>query len=209
MSASRMFAQRSSALRSLSRQSLTRHTAFPGAAAKRSYASAHGEAQKSSDLPWLIGSVTVTVPALAYLISNGPKRSASHGPKAGEKHGASEGTRAKGEDTPPKDHPDNNDQANGEGGDDSRGGGKDPQAPGKASMSGQNVPPPSADNRDLAEKWDEAKEGHEQYKETIEAKQTRTASSSSEMPSKKTATEDPREDPQKGEGEGAQKGSSK
>ena len=38
------------------------------------------------------------------------------------------------------------------------------------------------------------------------AGETKVLTSSSDAPSKKTQTEDPREDPKKGEGEGAQKG---
>ncbi|KAG9791528.1 hypothetical protein KCU88_g975, partial [Aureobasidium melanogenum] len=44
---------------------------------RRGYASEHGT-QKSSDLPWLIGSVAVTVPAASWLLSQGPKTS-DHG----------------------------------------------------------------------------------------------------------------------------------
>lgn len=44
---------------------------------RRGYASEHTE-KKSSDLPWLIGSVAVTVPAATWLWSQGPTKS-DHG----------------------------------------------------------------------------------------------------------------------------------
>ncbi|EXJ84152.1 hypothetical protein A1O3_04819 [Capronia epimyces CBS 606.96] len=47
------------------------------AVGRRGYASEHG-AKKSSDIPWLIGSVAVTVPAATWLLSQGPKKS-DHG----------------------------------------------------------------------------------------------------------------------------------
>ncbi|KIX08600.1 uncharacterized protein Z518_03256 [Rhinocladiella mackenziei CBS 650.93] len=45
---------------------------------RRTYASGHGPQQKSSDLPWLIGSVVVTVPAAAWLWQQGPEPSDDH-----------------------------------------------------------------------------------------------------------------------------------
>jgi len=52
---------------------------------RRTYADAHGHgAQKaSSDLPWLIGSVVVTVPSAAWLWQQGPKKG-EHGHEHGE-----------------------------------------------------------------------------------------------------------------------------
>ncbi|EXJ55885.1 hypothetical protein A1O7_08816 [Cladophialophora yegresii CBS 114405] len=47
------------------------------AVGRRTYASEHG-AQKSSDLPWLIGSIVVTVPAAGWLWQQGPTKS-DHG----------------------------------------------------------------------------------------------------------------------------------
>lgn len=49
---------------------------------RRGYASAE-HAKKSSDLPWMIGSVVATVPAAVWLIGQAPKKSDHHG------HGAS------------------------------------------------------------------------------------------------------------------------
>lgn len=42
----------------------------------------------------------------------------------------------------------------------------------------------------------------------MERRETKVASSSSDMPSKKTGAENPSEDPQKGEGEAVKKGGS-
>jgi len=52
---------------------------------RRTYADAHGHgAQKaSSDLPWLIGSIVVTVPSAAWLWQQGPTKG-EHGHKHGE-----------------------------------------------------------------------------------------------------------------------------
>lgn len=61
----------------------------------------------------------------------------------------------------------------------------------------------------MATNYEDKKEGQEQYKEMIERKDTKVATSSSDMPSKKTAAEHPREDPQKGEGEAVKKGGPK
>ncbi|OJD26613.1 hypothetical protein ACJ73_02007 [Blastomyces percursus] len=44
--------------------------------ATRRYASGGGESKKSSDLPWIIGSVGITVPATYYLLADTPKESA-------------------------------------------------------------------------------------------------------------------------------------
>jgi len=59
---------------------------------RRTYASDHG-AQKSSDLPWLIGSLVVTVPAAGWLWQQGPTKS-DHG------HGHDAHTEEKHEDEP-------------------------------------------------------------------------------------------------------------
>lgn len=55
---------------------------------RRTYASGHGPAKASSDLPWLIGSVVVTVPSAAWLWQQGPKKG-DHGHEQheeGEEH---------------------------------------------------------------------------------------------------------------------------
>ncbi|KAH9904991.1 hypothetical protein F4778DRAFT_780152 [Xylariomycetidae sp. FL2044] len=83
----------------------------------------------------------------------------------------------------------------------------DPAADKKGEMTGKTVPPPSADNRQLADGWEERRKGHEEYKELVgRQKQTRVASSSSDMPSKRIFSEHPREDPLAGEGEAIKKG---
>ncbi|KAI8951459.1 hypothetical protein F4801DRAFT_544797 [Xylaria longipes] len=215
--ATRIFAQRSSALRTLTRrQAVSARPAYVSPAARRGYASAHGAAAaaKSSDMPWLLSSVGVTAVGLAFLLSTAPKTSkAGHGPKSADAaieahHEEKEDDKASSgsdEDKEPKQEKEEEEKPQ----DDTPKGAADPSAPGKASQSGQNVPPPSGDNADLATKWDEKKEGQEESKEATRAGETKAATSSSETPSKKTQAEDPREDPQKGEGEAVQKGSSK
>ncbi|KLJ08983.1 hypothetical protein EMPG_15591 [Blastomyces silverae] len=44
--------------------------------ATRRYASGGGESKKSSDLPWIIGSVGITAPAVYYLLADSPKKPA-------------------------------------------------------------------------------------------------------------------------------------
>ncbi|EER38246.1 conserved hypothetical protein [Histoplasma capsulatum var. duboisii H88] len=43
-------------------------------ATRRTYASGGGESKKSSDLPWIIGSLVFTVPAASFLLADGPKK---------------------------------------------------------------------------------------------------------------------------------------
>ncbi|RYP12415.1 hypothetical protein DL767_011326 [Monosporascus sp. MG133] len=183
-------------------------------AARRGYASAHGGAAKSSDVPWLIGSVAITVPAAAYLISKRPTKGAS------AHHGGSEtpsGAPIAPEDESPavESSGDSKQQNQGDSGEDS-GGAKfsqtnslpedgNPRA-GQTDATGREVPPPAASSASIAEDWDEKREGHEKYKAAAKAGETKMLSSSSDAPSKKTMTEDPREDPKKGEGAAAQKG---
>ncbi|KKZ65733.1 hypothetical protein EMCG_08472 [[Emmonsia] crescens] len=45
-------------------------------ATRRTYASGGGESKKSSDLPWIIGSIVITVPAAAFLLADSPKKPA-------------------------------------------------------------------------------------------------------------------------------------
>ncbi|KIW33535.1 uncharacterized protein PV07_00375 [Cladophialophora immunda] len=53
---------------------------------RRTYATEHG-AQKSSDIPWLVGSLVVTIPAAGWLLQQGPQKSDhGHGSHATEKH---------------------------------------------------------------------------------------------------------------------------
>ncbi|KAI0396869.1 hypothetical protein F5Y17DRAFT_418136 [Xylariaceae sp. FL0594] len=207
MSASRAFAQRSSAaLRTLTRK------AAP--AVRRGYASpsdaAHATANKTSDLPWMIAAVGVTGVGAAYL-GFGPgagKGQAKHGHGVNVDHEA----KAEIEETPQKFTGGDPKAPAGEGKSEDKTGPKgaaDPASPGKRSAVGQNVPPASGDNSSLAENWEEGKEKKQEFDEAIRSGQTRVATSSSEAPSKRKGGEHPREDPQKGEGEAVKKGSSK
>lgn len=170
-----------------------------GPSARRSYASQHSAA-KSSDMPWLLASVGITIPGVAYLLS-GEKKTEHHDDHSdhSDSQGAQEaradehGDEKKEDDAPPT----NQKPESG-----------NPKAAHKSSQSGKETPPTTTDNRSLSEAWDEKKEGHEQYKETMEKRDTKVATSSSDMPSKKASGEHPSEDPKKGEGEGVQKGSS-
>jgi len=64
---------------------------------RRSYASEHG-ATKSSDIPWLIGSIVVTVPAAGWLWQQGPVKSDhGHGHESHEKEEPEEKEEAKDE----------------------------------------------------------------------------------------------------------------
>ncbi|KAH8203496.1 hypothetical protein TruAng_002367 [Truncatella angustata] len=190
---SRLFMR--SAVRAASRQAQSARLG-----ARRGYASQHG-ASKSSDMPWLIASVGVTIPGVAYLLSSGPVKAETHGASARESKGES---------------PSTNDDP-GQTSLQTSGGDNSGATPNKAPMKGDNketaqpgqdVPPPSSDNTSMSENFDEKKEKHEDYKETVEKRDTKVATSSSDMPSKKTSSEHPREDPQKGEGEAKQKGGS-
>ncbi|KAI1848563.1 hypothetical protein JX265_011583 [Neoarthrinium moseri] len=149
-------------------------------ASRRCYASQHGPA-KSSDMPWLLGSVGITVPGLAYLLSSRPKKADTHG-----------GVSHHGEDAPPKEETE----------------GGDTKAATKSSQTGQDVPPPPADSSSGSENAEGKRQKHDEDKQTMEEKDTKVATSSSDMPSKKIAGEHPREDPQKGKGDAKQKGSS-
>ncbi|RYP62264.1 hypothetical protein DL769_007375 [Monosporascus sp. CRB-8-3] len=209
-STTRAFALRSSLRAAASRQ--TPQLVRP--AARRGYASAHGGAAKSSDMPWLIASVAIAVPAAAYLISNGPKKGAS------AHHGGSE-TPSGAPISPEEESPavessgDSKHQDQGDSGEDN-GGAKFSQTnslpedgntrAGQTDATGREVPPPAASSASIAEDWNKKQEDHEEYKAASRAGETKMFSASSDAPSKKTMTEDPREDPKKGEGAAAQKG---
>ncbi|OAP62879.1 hypothetical protein AYL99_02106 [Fonsecaea erecta] len=82
---------RSAALRgtfssfTLRRAGTQARTSFRGVG-RRTYATEHG-AHKSSDIPWLIGSLVVTIPAAGWLLQQGPQKSDhGHGSHATEKH---------------------------------------------------------------------------------------------------------------------------
>ncbi|KAI0814526.1 hypothetical protein GGR55DRAFT_436112 [Xylaria sp. FL0064] len=168
---------------------------------RRGYANMHGAADKTSDMPWLVGSIVVTAVGLAYLLSG---TSAATGSRSDLHHEIE----VREHTTPPGKPPHTPDDK--PAGDNSAPlGARDPSAPGKASPKGQEVPPPSSDNTDLAENWEERKKGHEEFKARTRAGDTKVATASSTAPSKKTSAEDPREDPKKGEGEAVQKSDSK
>ncbi|KAI0833095.1 hypothetical protein F5Y06DRAFT_280808 [Hypoxylon sp. FL0890] len=218
MSSSRVF---TSTLRAVARraaptqrQSIIRSAARRGYAASGSHGGSAG-AEKSSDMPWLITSVAITVPTATWLISQGPSR------KKGDSHShhsapvpdeekspavesppssssssessssTSESSSSESEDNPPTD------QSSEEG---------NPLAAHESAQTGRQVPPTTADSSDMATNYEDKQGAQEQYKDMIRSKDTRVATSSSDVPSKKAASEHPREDPQKGEGEGVQKG---
>ncbi|KAI2623094.1 hypothetical protein GGR54DRAFT_596576 [Hypoxylon sp. NC1633] len=237
MSTSRVF---SSALRTTLRRvapahrQLLRHPAI-----RRSYASSgHGGsagAEKSSDLPWLIGSVGITVPAVAWMLSTGPSKKAKprsdtghHYDTSASKSESDEGedsadesssssdsssSTSDEEDSAAQDTPDESSSSSSDSdGDSDSNSDSDADSKPKSKSKNKNkpnsssLPPPSADNTDPATNADDKKAAHEDYKDMIRRKDTKMASSSSDMPTKRTAGEHPREDPQKGEGEGVQKG---
>ncbi|KAI0600429.1 hypothetical protein F4775DRAFT_545846 [Biscogniauxia sp. FL1348] len=210
-----------------------RQSAYPGdAVTRRGYASTSGTTHGlgGSDMPWALTSVAVTVFGLAFMYypsssSSSPKSHASpadHRKKQDKEdetehsHNESE-KEEKSEEVPPPEEkhekPETSESSQPEPESEKNSNEAKSAAPSpgpttkqKSSQTGAQVPPPPADNSDLVENQEARKEGHEEYKKTIEDKQTRVASSSSTFPSKKTAAENPREDPQKGEGEGVKKG---
>ncbi|KAI1487587.1 hypothetical protein F5X96DRAFT_649290 [Biscogniauxia mediterranea] len=220
----------SSALRSVSRRTSTivpRRSTYPtDAATRRGIASTSGPGWEGSDTPWAITSVAVTIFGLAYILAPSSSSSSSkkHSLHADHKKGKekkeemeqSHNESEKEETQPPEEKQEKpeasessqpepeSEESSSE--DKSAAPSPGPTTKHKSSQTGAQVPPPPADNSDLAENQEARKEGHEEYKKTIEDKQTRVASSSSTAPSKKTAAENPREDPQKGEGEGVKKG---
>ncbi|KAI0540211.1 hypothetical protein GGR58DRAFT_175317 [Xylaria digitata] len=212
--AGRMLTQRSSALRSLTR----RRAHHPALVSRKGYASTHGAAQKPSDMPLLVSAVGVTVVGLAYIMSSKPAPSGTHGPKPAhasvghhkeekEKEKPTEEAPSSESESKPESESAPDSQQDEKPADGTPKGAADPSARGKASQIGQDVPPPPAD---AATKSDETKRGHEELVETTRAGETKLATSSSTAPRKKTAAEDPREDPKKGQGEAVQKkGSSK
>ncbi|QKX58318.1 uncharacterized protein TRUGW13939_05440 [Talaromyces rugulosus] len=58
------------------RTALARHASqaspFSASSARRSYASQASQQSKSSEIPWMVGSIVITVPALFYLLKSGP-----------------------------------------------------------------------------------------------------------------------------------------
>ncbi|KAI1801528.1 hypothetical protein F4811DRAFT_533706 [Daldinia bambusicola] len=250
MSTSRLF---TSSLRTVARRTAAsapaqRQLALSSTARRAYSSSGHGGsagAEKSSDMPWLIGSVAVTVPALAWILSSGPDKKTSsktHGGapvpdeekapavESGDDSSSSSASSALSSISStlsPSSSSDSSDKSSSS--DDSSSSSSssspsnynstetppptnqlpkdgNPLAAFGSSQTGRTVVPPAADNTDMATNYEDKKRGHEEYKEMIRRKDTRMAASSSDVPSKKQATEHPREDPQKGEGEGVQKG---
>ncbi|KAI0099585.1 hypothetical protein F4776DRAFT_650082 [Hypoxylon sp. NC0597] len=192
------------------RQSIMRSTARRGYSSSSSHGGSAG-AEKTSDLPWLITSVAITVPAAAWLLSSGPgKKADSHhdshhsAPVPDEEKSpavessSSSSSSSSEESSSDDDNPPTNQHPNS----------GNPSAAHESGQTGRQVPPPSADNSDAATDYEGKREAQEQYKDMIRDKDTRVATSSSDVPSKKTAAEHPREDPQGGEGEGVKKGGS-
>ncbi|ORY71524.1 uncharacterized protein BCR38DRAFT_417112 [Pseudomassariella vexata] len=187
MSLSRTVALRST-LRAASRRATPRLLLWP--AARRSYASQH-DAAKSSDMPWLIGAVAFTVPSAAYLLYSGPSKSDHHDDKYTEENHDAE--------APPADNEFPQEESNKKSDEDKFPVEQEPKhgnpaATHKPSQTGGKIAPASADNSTLAENWDD-KEGHEEYRETTENKDTKAATSSSDLSSKKGSMEHPQEDP--------------
>lgn len=112
----------------------------------------------------LIGSVGVTVPGLAYILSTGPVKADTHGASAREAKGESPGSHDDpGQNSPeegePKSDGDNDTEVN-----------KAPQGgePGKKNpQPGQDVPPPPSDNSSMSENYEEKKQQHEDDKDTV------------------------------------------
>ncbi|OTB01773.1 hypothetical protein M426DRAFT_323255 [Hypoxylon sp. CI-4A] len=210
MSTSRAF---TSALRTVSRRAAyaSRQSPVVRSAARRGYASGHNAgsagAEKTSDMPWLIGSVGITIPAVAWLLSSGPSKADAHSehhdvPVPDEEKSPVVESSSPSSSSPDSssDNDDNNPPTN------QLPQSGNPNATHESGQTGRKVPPPSADNTDLATNYEDKKAAHEDYKDMIRRKDTKVASSGSDTPSKKGATEHPREDPLKGEGEGVQKG---
>ncbi|KAI1297509.1 hypothetical protein F5Y03DRAFT_369501 [Xylaria venustula] len=188
------------------RTQIRRQVVRPASVSRRGYVSVHDAAEKTSDLPWLIGAVGVTSVGLAFILS-GVSASSEGGISASPAHHEGEPSKEEKAHTPkpagsmpqsPYDKPKGDNSV--------PKGAADPSAPSKASPAGRNVPPPPADNSDLAEHWEERRERHEEMKALTRRGETRAASSSSTVPSKRIASEHPREDPKRGEGEAVQKG---
>ncbi|KAK4941933.1 hypothetical protein LTR10_018263 [Elasticomyces elasticus] len=81
---------RSAALRSSLRSATLKRTTTQARTTlrdigRRTYAESH-TTKKSSDLPWLIGSVVFTVPAAGWLLQQGPKTTSDHGHGDAEHH---------------------------------------------------------------------------------------------------------------------------
>ncbi|KAI1414506.1 hypothetical protein F5Y13DRAFT_158689 [Hypoxylon sp. FL1857] len=204
MSTSRVF---TSTLRAVARRAAPaqRQLAIRSTGRRTYSSSGHGGsagAEKTSDLPWLIGSVAITVPAAAWLLSSGPnkKASSSHhheAPVPDEEKAPAVESGSDSSSSSSSSSESSSDQPSQEG---------NPLAAHESGQTGKQVPPTTADNSDMATNYEEKQGAQEQYKDMIRSKDTRVATSSSDVPSKKAAAEHPREDPQKGEGEGVKKG---
>ncbi|KAI1767463.1 hypothetical protein GGR53DRAFT_112350 [Hypoxylon sp. FL1150] len=154
-----------------------------------------GRLVKRSDMPWLIASVGITVPAVAWLLASSPRKPAHarHHHNSASPPESRDGRRlfSKPPEPPPDDDgpPVNRLPING-----------NPKAAHRSSETGRQVPPLPADNTDLATNWEEKRKRHEEYKDLCRQKDTKAASHSNAVPSKRIAAEHPREDPKRGKG---------
>ncbi|KAI1092297.1 hypothetical protein F5B19DRAFT_492539 [Rostrohypoxylon terebratum] len=175
----------------------------------------------------LIGSVVFTIPALAWLYSGSSQKPAAHRSSHGPSHGASSdhGSEPQSESESGAETPDSSSSSNSESESESSDSKSEPETPpptpssdsdskpsseseskSKPTAANSQLPPPAADNTDMSVDPEGKKASHEDYKQMIRDKDTRKATSSSDVPSKRTAGEHPREDPQQGEGEAVKKG---
>ncbi|KAI3336181.1 hypothetical protein F4824DRAFT_500256 [Ustulina deusta] len=221
-------AQRSSVLRTQTKRQATLRMGAASSRWRRGYASVHDIAAKTSDTPWLLGAVGVTVVGLAYLESGRATGSGAHGPQSADAIASHREEAAHGKlssssssDSKPESEP----EPQQSGADKPEGAAEGAAEQGEAPSSKEEVSQPSADGADAATKSEEEKkkkkgEGNEESETTTSAgeeeggKKAATTTSSSTTPGKKTA-EDAREDSKKGEDkdkgetEAGKKGSSK
>ncbi|KAI0471524.1 hypothetical protein GGR56DRAFT_654483 [Xylariaceae sp. FL0804] len=146
-------------------------------------------------MPWAITSVAVTVVGCAYFWSVSPVNPKNKGKGHGHGHDSHGDKAAEATEEDEDESPDGEDDSkavadNGEAEKDGTGNPKDIHRPG--SMTGQEVPPPPAQEGSDAE--NATSEKKEEYKETIKNKDTKVATSSSDIPSKKTGLKFPDED---------------
>ncbi|KAI0891537.1 hypothetical protein F4806DRAFT_500899 [Annulohypoxylon nitens] len=168
----------------------------------------------------LIGSVGFTIPALAWLYSGPSKKPAAHGSSHGSSHAESsehesgsetesesgtetpESSDSESESSDSKPEPETPPPTPSSDSDSS----SKPKSETKPAIENSKLPPPPADNTDMSVDPEGKKASYEDYKQMIRDKDTKKATSSSDLPSKRTAGEHPREDPQGGEGEAVKKG---
>ncbi|KAI0169721.1 hypothetical protein GGR52DRAFT_551180 [Hypoxylon sp. FL1284] len=191
-------------------RAVSRRAAAPRSTFRRGYASGGHGGQKSSDMPWLVASVGITVPAVAWLLSAGGAGSPKKHADAADAHHAApvpdeeKAPAVESGPSPSSDDKDNDDSGKNPPTNQQPQSG-DPSAAHKSSQTGRAVPPAPADSSDMAADYEAKKQDHEGYKDAVGRRDTKVASSA-EFPSKKLASEHPREDPLKGEGEAVRKG---